>query len=75
MWLEQIINIIITARNTEAAKDEMERAFGIRRDFVKMLLNMSQCDLSDLTRQTCIDQFRYWRELENKLIKLSVDRY
>ncbi len=74
-WLEQTINIIRTACNTEAVKDEMERAFGIRRSFAEMLLNMSLSELSGLTQQSCIDLFRYWSDLENKLIKLSVDRY
>ena len=74
-WLDQTIHIIRTARNTEVAKDEMERAFGVRRSFAEMLLNMSLSELSGLTQQSCIDLFRYWSDLENELIKLSIDRY
>ena len=73
-WLEQTINIIRTACNTEAAKDEMERVLGIRRGFAEMLMDMPLSDLSGLTQQTCIDLSRYWNNLENKLTRLSVDR-
>lgn len=74
-WFEQALNIIGTACNTEAARDKMERVFGVQRGFAKMLLNMSLSELSNLTQQTCIDLSRYWNDLENKLINLSADRY
>lgn len=69
-WLEQTPNIIRTACNPEVAKYEIERAFGVRRGFAEMLLNMSMSDWSGLNQQACSAQLHYWKELEHKLIAL-----